>query len=127
MSTPFLNHHLMTSIHKISDRLGAEPVRNFVCRGREDMRKRNSHERNDEETQQTQSSKLFSDERIDPLLSQVQSKDAESLLGETGLAGQLKKRLAERRLEAELNPPLWLNRACKEKRVTIVMAAARRP
>src|SRR5260364_342748 len=109
MSTPFLNHHLMTSIHKISDRLGAEPVRNFVCRGREDMRKRNSHERND------------------PLLSQVQSKDAESLLGETGLAGQLKKRLAERRLEAELNPPLWLNRACKEKRVTIVMAAARRP
>nr|WP_238984934.1 hypothetical protein [Candidatus Glomeribacter gigasporarum] len=79
------------------------------------------------DTQQTQSSKLFSDERIDPLLSQVQSKDAESLLGETGLAGQLKKRLAERRLEAELNPPLWLNRACKEKRVTIVMAAARRP
>src|SRR5260364_356310 len=58
------------------------------------------------DTQQTQSSKIFSDERIDPLLSQVQSKDAESLLGETGLAGQLKKRLADRMLEAELNHPL---------------------
>src|SRR5260364_299308 len=57
-------------------------------------------------TPRTQSSKIFSDERIDPLLSQVQSKDAESLLGETGLAGQLKKRLAERMLEAELNHPL---------------------
>src|SRR5260364_211446 len=51
------------------------------------------------DTPRTQSSKIFSDERIDPLLSQVQSKDAESLLGETGLAGQLKKRLAERMLE----------------------------
>src|SRR5260364_286452 len=58
------------------------------------------------DTPRTQSSKIFSDERIDPLLSQVQSKDAESLLGETGLAGQLKKRLAERMLEAELNHPL---------------------
>src|SRR5260364_97840 len=54
------------------------------------------------DTPRTQSNKIFSDERIDPLLSQVQSKDAESLLGETGLAGQLKKRLAERMLEAEL-------------------------
>src|SRR5260363_437746 len=55
------------------------------------------------DTPRTQSNKIFSDERIDPLLSQVQSKDAESLLGETGLAGQLKKRLAERMLEAELS------------------------
>src|SRR5260363_422372 len=54
------------------------------------------------DTPRTQSNKIFSDERIDPLLSQVQSKDAESLLGETGLAGQLKKRLAERMLEAAL-------------------------
>src|SRR5260364_344627 len=75
-----------------------------VLRSCEDMNKRNSHDRQDEEdTPRTQSNKIFSDERIDPLLSQVQSKDAESLLGETGLAGQLKKRLAERMLEAELS------------------------
>src|SRR5260363_455981 len=76
------------------------------------------------DTQQTQSSKLFSDERIDPLLSQVQSKDAESLLGETGLAGQLQKRLAERRLEAELNPPPWADRGGKGKRGNNGMAAS---
>jgi len=52
---------------------------------------------------QSQANKLFTDERLDQLLSQVPSKDAQSLLGETGLAGQLKKRLAERRLEAELS------------------------
>ena len=47
--------------------------------------------------------KLFPDELIDQLLIQVQNKDAESILGESGLAGQLKKRLAERMLAAELN------------------------
>ncbi len=31
--------------------------------------------------------KLFPDELIDQLLAQVQSKDAESILGESGLAG----------------------------------------
>ena len=46
--------------------------------------------------------KLFPDELIDQLLAQVQSKDAESILGELGLAGQLKKQLAERMLAAEL-------------------------
>ena len=46
-------------------------------------------------------SKLFPDELIDQLLSQVQNKDAESILGESGLAGQLKKQLAERMLAAE--------------------------
>jgi transposase-like protein len=46
---------------------------------------------------------LFSDDLIDQLLAQVQNKDAESILGESGLAGQLKKRLAERMLAAELN------------------------
>jgi putative transposase len=40
---------------------------------------------------------------IDQLLAQVQNKDAESILGESGLAGQLKKQLAERMLAAELN------------------------
>ncbi|MGF6447588.1 hypothetical protein QF002_008464 [Paraburkholderia youngii] len=40
--------------------------------------------------------KLFPDELIDQLLAQVQSKDAESILGESGLAGQLKKQLFER-------------------------------
>jgi transposase-like protein len=42
-------------------------------------------------------------ELIDQLLAQVQNKDAESILGETGLAGQLKKMLAERMLTAEMN------------------------
>jgi hypothetical protein len=48
-------------------------------------------------------SKLFPDELIDQLLAQVQTKDARSILGESGLAGQLKKQLAERMLAAELN------------------------
>jgi transposase-like protein len=52
---------------------------------------------------QAKASKLFPDELIDQLLAQVQNKDAESILGESGLAGQLKKQLAERMLAAELN------------------------
>ncbi len=44
----------------------------------------------------------FSDELLDQLLAQVSGKDAESLLGESGLIGQLKKQLAERMLAAEL-------------------------
>jgi putative transposase len=45
---------------------------------------------------------LFPNELIDQLLAQVQNKNAESILGESGLAGQLKKQLAERMLAAEL-------------------------
>jgi putative transposase len=45
----------------------------------------------------------FSDELIDQLLAQASGKDAESLLGESGLIGQLKKQLAERMLAAELS------------------------
>ena len=45
----------------------------------------------------------FSDDMLDQLLEQVQGRDAESLLGESGLVGQLKKQLAERMLGAELN------------------------
>jgi len=44
----------------------------------------------------------FPDELIDQLLAHVKGKDAESLLGESGLVGQLKKQLAERMLAAEL-------------------------
>jgi len=44
----------------------------------------------------------FSNELLDQLLAQVSGKDAESLLGESGLIGQLKKQLAERMLAAEL-------------------------
>lgn len=44
----------------------------------------------------------FPDELIDRLLATVKNKDAHSILGESGLAGQLKKRLAERMLAAEL-------------------------
>ena len=42
---------------------------------------------------------LFPVELIDQLLAQVQNKDAESILGESGLAGQLKKLLAEAHLD----------------------------
>ena len=49
-------------------------------------------------------SKLFPDELIDQLLSQVQNKDAEPIPGESGLAGQLKKQLAERTAAAERPP-----------------------
>ena len=44
----------------------------------------------------------FPDELIDQLLAQVRGRDAESLLGESGLVGRLKKQLAERMLSAEL-------------------------
>ena len=53
-------------------------------------------------TRKPKAPKLFPDELIDQLLAQVQNKDAESILGESGLAGQLKKQLAERMLAAEL-------------------------
>ena len=45
-------------------------------------------------TKKSKAPQLFSDELIDQLLAQVQHKDAHSILGESGLAGQLKKRLA---------------------------------
>ena len=53
-------------------------------------------------TKKAKAPKLFPDELIDQLLAQVQHKNAESILGESGLAGQLKKQLAERMLAAEL-------------------------
>jgi len=53
-------------------------------------------------TKKPKAPKLFPDELIDRLLAQVQNQDAESILGESGLAGQLKKQLAERMLAAEL-------------------------
>lgn len=53
-------------------------------------------------TKKPKAPKLFPDELIDQLLAQVQNKDAESILGESGLAGLLKKQLAERMLAAEL-------------------------
>ena len=43
------------------------------------------------------------DELIDELLSELKNKDAQSVLGESGLAGRLKKQLAERMLAAELS------------------------
>lgn len=45
----------------------------------------------------------FSNELLDQLLTQAPGRDAESLLGESGLIGQLKKQLAERMLSAELS------------------------
>src|SRR5260364_138173 len=53
---------------------------NFAYRGHEMMiQKRSAHDRNEEaHNGQKYPDKIFSDERIDPLLAQVQSKDAES-------------------------------------------------
>lgn len=48
----------------------------------------------------------FSDELLDQLLAHVKGKDAESLLGESGLVGRLKKQLAERMLAGELTQHL---------------------
>ena len=45
----------------------------------------------------------FPVELTDQLLAQVANKDAESILSENGLAGQLKKMLAERMLSAKLS------------------------
>jgi putative transposase len=42
-------------------------------------------------------------ELIDQLLAQVENKNAESILGASGLAGPLKKMLAERMLAAKLS------------------------
>ena len=44
----------------------------------------------------------FSNELLEQFLAQVSGKDAESLVGESGLIGQIKKQLAERMLAAEL-------------------------
>jgi transposase-like protein len=54
------------------------------------------------------------DELIDQLLGQLKGKDAESVLGESGLAGQLKKQLAERMLAAELTHHLNTEAAAGE-------------
>ena len=62
-------------------------------------------------------------ELIDQLLAQVQNKDAESILGEAGLAGQHRKLLASRMLTAELNHYL-ANGAESGNNVT---AAAKQP
>ena len=45
----------------------------------------------------------FSDEMLDQMLAQCAGSDAENLLGESGLIGQLKKQLAQRMLAAELS------------------------
>jgi len=57
----------------------------------------------------------FSSELLDQLLSQAQGRDAESLLGESGLIGQLKKQLAERMLSAELTHHLKTEDAVEKR------------
>ena len=52
------------------------------------------HDRYDdhqEQKDQSEGVQAISDELIDQLLAKVRNKDAESILGESGLAGQLKK------------------------------------
>lgn len=56
----------------------------------------------------------FSNELLDQLLAQMTGRDAESLLGESGLIGQLKKQLAERMLAAELTHHLASEAADEE-------------
>ena len=56
----------------------------------------------------------FSNELLDQLLAQVSGKDAESLLGESGPIGRLKKQLAERMLSAELTHHLASEAAAEE-------------
>jgi hypothetical protein len=66
----------------------------------------------------------FPVELIDQLLAQVENKDAEAILGESGLAGQLKKMLAERMLTAELSH--HLSSGARPARTTATAAARRR-
>lgn len=77
-------------------------------------------------TKKAKSAKLISDELIDQLLAQVEGKDAESILGETGLAGLLKKQLAERMLAGELTTT-WPPRLSKARPATTAMALVPRP
>jgi hypothetical protein len=61
---------------------------------------------NDHQKPRKKIKSLMPVELIDQLLAQVQNKDAESILGEAGLAGQLKKLLAERMLTSRFTPPV---------------------
>jgi len=61
--------------------------------------RRNDHNK----PKQQRSPYPFAVELVDLLLAQVENKDAESILGASGPAGQLKKMLAERMLTAELS------------------------
>ena len=57
------------------------------------------------------------DELVDKLLSELTNKDAKSILGESGLAGQLKKQLAERMLAAELSHHLDTESAAAAQKI----------
>lgn len=63
------------------------------------------HDRSDDnqEAKKQKAAYPFPVEMIDQLLAQVENKDAGSIFGESGLARQLKKMLAERMLSAELS------------------------
>ena len=70
------------------------------------------------------------DELIDLLLCELEGKDAESVLGSSGLAGRLKKQLAERLLAAELSHHLDTEAepaaTSRQSQVTIATAPAPR-
>jgi hypothetical protein len=53
--------------------------------------KQHRYDDHQEQKDEAKASKLFPDELIDQLLAQVRNKDDESILGESGLAGQLAK------------------------------------
>ena len=64
-------------------------------------------------------SDLVSAELLDQLIAQVEDKNAESILGESGLAGQLKKLVADGMLTAEKSVQdsrrrIWLDAQCRQ-------------
>lgn len=65
---------------------------------------------------------------LDKLIEGVNPSDPQSLFSDAGLFGQLKKALAERMLQAELNHHLEQQRGSQQRpRVITRTAAARRP
>jgi putative transposase len=75
--------------------------------------------------QKPKAPKLFPDELIDQLLAQVQNKNAEPILGESGLTGQLKKQLAERMLAAERRTTWTAKASMAAPAITATAAAPR--
>lgn len=64
-----------------------EPVRLLVCRGHETITELTSYDRcnSDQEEQESEDTEGVSRRTDDQLLAQVQGKNAESILGESGL------------------------------------------
>ncbi len=66
-----------------------EPVRILVCRGHETITEITTYDGHDSDQKEPEPESA--DGLVDQLLAQMQNKDAESILGESGLAGQLNR------------------------------------